>query len=268
MSARQLGEILDLLETGECPRESKPALTKVLQGEDPDLKVRALEFTAELIDGDPFAQLHVELVAGEDERPDVRARAAVALGPTLELCEYGFWDDPYDPPPISRTCFETILKRLERVYRSAEAPKLVRRRVLEAAVRAPRDWQRGAVRAAWNGDDLDWRQTAVFAMGRLSGFEETLAEALEADEDRIVCEAMRSAAGNPSVSNTAETYLQFARDDQAPTSCRVAAIEGLRFVDTPQAFNLLETLTDAPDDEIAGTAAWALDEWHIYNGEY
>lgn len=273
MSARELGEILDLLETGECPRESKPALTKILRGDAPDLKLRALEFTADLIDDDRFARLHIDLVEDDRERTDVRARAAVVLGPTLELCDYAAWetqswDSGFERPPISQSCFREIQERLERVYRTAEAPKLVRRRVLESAVRAPQDWQRGAVRAAWNGDDPEWRRTAVFAMGRLAGFEETLEAALEADDGTIVCEAMRAAAGNASVDGITETCLAYARDDDAPLDCRLAAIEGLRFADSPEVFNLLELLTDSSDDDIAGTAAWALDEWHIYNGEY
>jgi len=266
MSSRPLGEILELLETGECPRESRPALLEILGGGDPDMKLRALEFTAELIEGDEMAERHLELVEDSEERTDVRARAAVALGPAMELCDWGDWESPYDPPPLSRRFFQEIQDRLQRLYRTASVPELVRRRVLESSVRAPRDWHEGAVRAAWCGDDAEWRQTAVFAMGRLAGFEEMLGEALEADDERIVCEALRAAGGREEVPGAVDTAMEYARDGTAPTDCRLAAIEGLRFVDSPEAYDLLERLARSADECVAGTAAWALDEWQIFNG--
>lgn len=267
MSPRQLGEILDLLETGECPHEAKPALLKILQGDQPELKLRALEFTAELIDSDVVAEPHVALVEDDDEQTQVRARAAVALGPTLELCDYASWQSSWDPPPISKTFFHNIQRRFERLYRSASTPKLVRRRVLESSVRAPQDWQRGAVRAAWMGEDPQWRQTAVFAMGRLSGFRNELAEALEADDPKILCEAIRSAAGGE-IPGAAQRFLALAQSTDCPADCRLAAIEALRFVEDTEAFTVLDDLRYDPDDEVAGAAAWAFDEWNVYHAEH
>lgn len=266
MSIRPLGEILELLETGECPRESRPALLEILGGGDPDMKLRALEFTAELIEGDEMAERHLDLVEDSEEHTDVRARAAVALGPALELCDWGDWERPYDPPPLSRRFFDEMQDRFEKLHRSASVPKLVRRRILESSVRAPRAWHRGAVRAAWCGDDLEWRKTAVFAMGRLAGFEEMLGEALEADDERLVCEALRAAGGREDVPGAVETAMARARNAEASTDCRLAAIEGLRFVDSHEAYNLLERLARSADECVAGTAAWALDEWQIFNG--
>lgn len=267
MSPPQLGEILDLLETGECPWESQPALMKILEGDDSKMKLRALEFTSDLIDKDAFALRHLDIVEDGSERTKVRARAAIALGPTIELCGYGFWDDPYDPPPLSRECFRQIQRRFERLYRSADVPKLVRRRALEASVRAPQEWHRGAIRAAWNGEDPEWRRTAVYAMGEVGGFESALSDALDADDKRIVCQALRAAANQDGVPGARKKILHFARTPQAPRGCRIAAIEALRFVSSPDAFSLLDRLTHDRDDEVAGTAAWALDEWTIYNGD-
>ncbi len=264
--ARTLQEILELLETGECPRESRPALVEILDGDDADMKLRALEFTAELIDDDEMAELHLELVESDDERTDVRARAAVALGPALELCEWGSWEAPYDRPPLSKRCFERTQKRLERLYRRAGVPKLVRRRVLEASVRAPCEWHRGVVRAAWQGGDPEWRCTAVLAMGEIGGFEELLGEALEADDERLVCQALRSAAGREGVPGAEAKLLEYARNRAVSTECRLAAIEGLRFVDSREAPRLLEELSRSSDNEVAGTAAWALDEWNVFHG--
>lgn len=56
-----------------------------------------------------------------------------------------------------------------------------------------------------------------------------------------------------------------ARCTDTPLECRLAAIEALRWVDSPEAPVILERLTDSEDDDVAGTAAWALDEWTIHH---
>jgi hypothetical protein len=53
----------------------------------------------------------------------------------------------------------------------ASVPTDVRRRILEASVRAPQDWHRDAIRAAYASDDDVWRLTAVFCMRSVRGFE-------------------------------------------------------------------------------------------------
>ncbi len=61
---------------------------------------------------------------------------------------------------MSMDRFREIERRLESIYRDAAEPKELRRRVLEAAVRSPRDWQRGAIGSAWASGDPEWRITA------------------------------------------------------------------------------------------------------------
>lgn len=265
MSGRHLGTILDLLEIGECPNDCRSALFEILQGDDPDLKLRALEFTPGLVDGDAAAIRHLDLVEHSEEPIEVRARAASALAPALE--EYGSgWEDPYRSRALSREGYRRVQKRLERVYRRATVPKLVRRRVLEASVRAPEPWHRGAIRAAWKEADAAWRRTAVHAMGYVDGFEDALAEALKVDDERIVAAALRSIADCGRVGDAAEVLVGYACSDDCACECRVAAIEGLRFVSSRRARRVLDRLTQSSDDDVAGTAAWALDEWHIRHG--
>jgi hypothetical protein len=265
MSGRHLGTILGLLEIGECPKDCRSALFEILEGDDPDLKLRALEFTSGLVDGDPTALRHLELVEATGEPSEVRARAASALAPALE--EYGSgWEDPYRSRALSRDGYRRVQNRLERVYRQAMAPKLVRRRVLEASARAPESWHRGAIRAAWKEADAAWRRTAVHAMGYVDGFEGALTEALKVDDQRIVAAALRSVANCGRVGDAAEVLVGYACSGDCSCECRVAAIEGLRFVSSRRARRVLDRLTDSPDDDVAGTAAWALDEWYIRHG--
>lgn len=265
MSPRHLGTILGLLKTGESPRESRPALLAALESDDPDMKHRALEFSAELIDGDRMALRHVELVEDPGEETRVRVRAAEALGPVLESARDRARGGRAKGSPISAEGYRRIQRRFERFYRSAQAPKIVRRRVLEASVRSPEDWHRGAIRAAWNSADPAWRRTAVTAMGRLVGFREVLAEALEDEDPGVVCRALRATAGRDDISGVPETFIEYATAPDHPCECRLAAIEALRFVQSRRAREVLSHLTHSRDDEIAGTAAWALDEWRIYN---
>jgi len=265
MSLRHLGTILELLENGESPAECRPALVEILEGDDAELKLRALDFTPDLVDGDSLAIRHLELVEDADEPRDVRVRAAVALGPVLEECESG-WEDSWRESPLSPQGYRLVQRRLERVYRRAEAPEAVRRAVLESSARAPEPWHRGAVRAGWRSEDPAWRRTAVRAMGQIGGFEETLAEAMEADDERVVATALRAMAESGSEPAAVEALVGFACDDETPCECRLAAIEGLRFVDSSEARRVLARLTDCSEDLVAGTAAWALDEWYIRHG--
>ena len=265
MPPRHLGTILELLETGECPRECRPALLEVLEAGDPKMKLRALEFTPELIEGDRIALLHVDLVEDSEEETEVRARAAEALGPALERAGHAVRGEASEASPLSREGYRSIQQRLESFYRSASAPDCVRRRVLATSARAPEQWHRGAIRAAWNSDDPKWRRTAVSAMERLSGFREPLAEALRDDDPKVVCRALRAAAGRDDIPGATEIYIEYALDDTNRCECRIAAIEGLRLSPSKRALEALERLRHCPTDEIAGTATWALDEWRVYN---
>ena len=74
-------------------------------------------------------------------------------------------------------------------------PKEVRRRILEASVRAPQDWHQNAIREAYSSGDESWRLTAVFCMRFVRGFNDQILEALEAENQDIHYQAV-CAAGN------------------------------------------------------------------------
>src|SRR5690606_36527763 len=73
-------------------------------------------------------------------------------------------------------------------------PSEVRRRVLEASARAPSDWHKDAIRAAYYSGDDAWRLTAVTAMRYVASFEEQILEAAEDGEGRLLEEALRAVA--------------------------------------------------------------------------
>ena len=143
--------------------------------------------------------------------------------------------------------------------------KLLRRRALEAAVRAPRDWQEDAVRAAYQSEDEDWQVTAVFCMGLLPNFDDQILEALATDRDVVRLEAVR-AAGEQEVTAAARTILHLAEDESTDRDLRLAAIDALGTLRPDGSDDLLDALVDGEDDEIAEAAEAALEERIAFAG--
>ena len=67
------------------------------------------------------------------------SQAAISLGPVIEHADTDGFEDP-DDVPISEATFHRIQNSLRKLYLDADVPKDVRRRILEASVRAPQDW--------------------------------------------------------------------------------------------------------------------------------
>jgi hypothetical protein len=89
-------------------------------------------------------------VAGNSGEPEqLRARAAISLGPALEQAETAGFEDPEDVPITERT-FRNLQDSIEKLYLDDRSPKEVRRRSLEASVRAPQTWHQDAIRNAYD----------------------------------------------------------------------------------------------------------------------
>src|SRR5713101_8395042 len=125
--------LLDILRT-DRPSESDLLLATELAG---DLTV----INDELVDALLF------ILRSGDKSEMARGRAAISLGPVLEHADTESLEDADDLPIAERT-FHGIQESLRELYMDANVPKEVRRRILEASVRAPQDWHRDAVRAA------------------------------------------------------------------------------------------------------------------------
>src|SRR5207248_170415 len=125
---------------------------------------------------------------------EIRARAAISLGPVLEQVDIDGLEDTEDVP-ITEATFHRIQTSLRRVYVDGSTPKEVRRRVLEGSARAPESWHRDAIAAAYANDDEAWKLTAVFCMRFVKGFNGEIVEALNSRNPDIRYEAV-VAAGN------------------------------------------------------------------------
>ncbi len=128
------------------------------------------------------------------ESEELRCQAVISLGPALEHADTDEFEDP-DDVPITEQTFHGTKDTLRKLYMDGDVPKNVRRRILEASVRAPQDWHRDAVRAAYSSDDEDWKLTAVFSMCFIRGFDDQILEALESADPDIHYQAV-CAAGN------------------------------------------------------------------------
>ena len=69
----------------------------------------------------------------------------------------------------------------------------VRRRILEAVVRSPQDWQEAAIRTAWHSGDEDWMRTAVVGMRFVPGFEREILEIVGTRRHVLLLGAVRAA---------------------------------------------------------------------------
>src|ERR1017187_2287733 len=112
---------------------------------------------------DGLAHALVAIVGNAAEPEELRAKAAISLGPALEQAYIDEFDDP-ESVPISEKTFRKIQQSLRKAYLDSGVPKFVQRRILEASVRAPEEWHSGVIRSAWSNNDTEWKLTAVFCM--------------------------------------------------------------------------------------------------------
>jgi hypothetical protein len=251
----------DLKETPpwEWPRDTAQRLLAILRDRGASLAGRQL--AAELsgdytVVDDALGSTLLSILRSGDEPDALRSTAAIALGPALEHSDSFGFEDPGDIL-ISEGGFRDIQQSLQRLYMDATVPKDVRRSVLDASVRAPRDWCADAIRAAYAGADEDWRLTAVFGMRFVKGFEDQILEALSSRSPDVLRHAV-SAAGNWQIDAAwprVEGILEAERPDR---DVLLAAIEAAVSIRPEEAAERLGELADSQDEDIADAAAEAL----------
>ena len=80
----------------------------------------------------------LSIVLRGDETEALRCQAVLSLGPVLEYAYTDGFDDP-EEVPISEGTFRRLQESLRKLYLDTDMAKNVRRRILEASVRAPRE---------------------------------------------------------------------------------------------------------------------------------
>ncbi len=255
--------------------EANRELVRALRSADREIRSFALAEASPMVD-DELARELLRFARDPERSEQERGDALIALGPALELCSYEEADDGSLPAPLpgeedwwdlplSSAAYREAGDALRRIYLDAAQPKLVRRRALEAAVRAPRDWQRDAAGSAWRSADPEWRLTAVFIMGHLQGFAAEIEEALNSDDLPVVREALL-AIGRAGIEELADRLVTTAEDPAAARELRLAAIEALGELGPEDADNLLAMLSQSDDKELAAAAEDAFEELELMRG--
>ena len=240
------------------PENADKIILLVLEDEHADASDRMLatelagDFT---VINDELVDALLSILKDSAESAELRGKAAISLGPVLEHGDNDGFEDP-DDVPISEGTFEKIQESLPRLYMDAGVPKSTRRRILEASVRAPRDWHQGAIRAAYSSDDDDWKLTAVFSMSWVRGFDEQILEALKSDKQDIHYQAVR-AAGTWALDaawSQVSGLVSSKETDKALLLVAIDAVAGIR----PEEAGLLFDLTHSDDEDIAEAAYEAM----------
>jgi hypothetical protein len=197
------------------------------------------------------------VIAGNPGEPEeLRARAAISLGPILEHGDMGGFDAP-DDMPITEGEFRNIQDLLRKLYFDGSTPKEVRRRVLEASVRAPEAWHQDAIAQAYSSGDKKWVLTAVFAMRWVRGFDNQILAALESADPDIHYEAVR-AAGNWELDVAWPHVVDLVNDPDTPKHLLLAAIGAVGSIRPEEAAMILIDLASSDDEDIAEAADEAL----------
>lgn len=205
---------------------------------------------------DDIGSALLSIVCDSEETQDTRAAAAIALGPALEHAGSIGFEDP-DDILLSEQAIRHIQESLRKLYLNAAVPDEVRRSILEVAVRAPQDWSRDAVRAAYASPAEAWTLTAVFGMRFVPGFEDQIIEALTSPNQDIYYQAV-CAAGNWEIDAAWPHIETILRADSVDKPLLLAAIEAAVSVRPQAAVGLLTELTDSEDEDIADAAFEAL----------
>jgi len=241
------------------PDEARETIFDVLserQTDSDDRLIAAQMASEEVVMDDELADLLLSIIQDNDEPEKLRCAAAISLGPALEVGDMMGFDDA-DDLLLSRAQFEKIQKHFLMFYHDAEIPTKVRRKVLEAAVRAPLDWHKNATQAAYASDSEEWRLTAVFCMCYIGDFEEQILEALNSENPHIHYQAVR-AAGNWEIKAAWPHVSSLLHRNEIEKPLLLAAIDAAASIRPSEAGEILSELMESNDEDVVEAVCEAL----------
>ena len=252
----------------EWPEDAGKMFLRVLRDDEADESERLL--AAELagdttVIDDELADALLSIVSSGGEAERLRATAAISFGPALELADEEGFDD-FGDAPISEVTFDKIQESLGTLYGDTGVPKEVRRRILEASVRAPLDWHEDAIRAAYANDDEDWKLTSVFCMCWVDGFEDQILEALKSENSEIHFQAV-CAAGAREIDAAWPHVAALVSEQGDDKDLLLAAIDAAAGIRPDEAGTILVDLTEDEDGDIAEAAREAMAMAEIAAGD-
>lgn len=272
--------VLHTIDPWDWPEETPALLLKTLKDGDSteDDLLKAVEMAGEFcVMNDDLAMALLAVIGLDDRSERIRGRSAIALGPVLEESwTYGF-EDP-DEVPITEESFDSIQSSLETLFSNTDLPKEVRRRILEASVRAPQPWHKDAIRQAYVDPDQDWQLTAVFCMRFVHGFKKQILKALDSTDIHVHCEAIQ-AAGNSEMDAAWGHVEAILTQNHSDKDLLLAAVEASVQIRPMEACALLTDLLNSEDEDIVDVVNESLamasgiagldydDDWDGFDGE-
>jgi hypothetical protein len=219
-------------------------------------RLEAAEMAGDLIVmNEDIAGALISILTNPAEPEKLRAQAAIAFGPVLEQAEIDF-DEP-EQLPISVDTLVHIAETLHRLFSDDGTPKELRRRILEASVRAEQDWHADAIAAAWASGDPEWVLTSVFAMRYVPGFEDQILAALKNPDPDTHFEAVQG-AGARELDGAWPHIVALLKNRGTPKQLLLAAIEAAGIIRPQEAGEVLYKLAESRDEEIAEAANEAI----------
>jgi len=243
----------------EWPKDAGAAVLEILRDDsagESDRRLAAEMAGDPTVINDALAEALLTIVASAAATVELRSVAAISLGPALEHADTMGFEDA-DDILLSEEMVVRVQRTLHGLFTDAEVPEDVRRRILEASVRAPRNWHQDAVRFACDSRDQGWRRTGVFCMRFVSGLDDEILEALGSDDAEVHYHAV-CAAGNWEVDAAWPHIADLVTSDDTDKSLRLAAIEAMADIRPRHAAEVLVDLTDLDDDDIVEAAHEAL----------
>jgi len=244
-------KILNNTPPWEWPEDAGTTILGVLTDEHAEGsdRVLAAELAGdEVVVNDEFADALLTIVGNRGEPEELRGRAAISLGPALEHADtFGFEDA--DDLLISEAAFLRIQRSLRDLFQEAAVPQDVRRRILEASVRAPLEWHNEAVRSAYSSEDGAWKLTAVFSMRFIRGFDDQILESLNSEVPDIHLEAV-CVTGSWGMDAAWSHVVALVSASDTEKDLRIAAIDALATIRPLEAGDILDSLSDSDDEEI------------------
>ncbi len=257
-------QILKVTPPWEWPGNAGKTLLAVLRDRraTPSDRLLAAELAGDtVVIDEAISDALLGIVGNASEPDELRGQAAISLGPVLEeadieMSDTGEFDDP-DMVPIGEKTFRRIKQTLHKLYLDIGSSKLVRRRILEASVRAAEEWHNGAIRTAYASEDPEWKLTAVFGMKYVRGFDDQILEALESADPQIHYEAV-CAAGEREVDEAWPHVAALLKSPDTAKELLLAAIEASAGIRPREAGELLVSLAHSDDEDIAEAAHEAM----------
>lgn len=249
----------------EWPENAGEFISKVLHEKNAPVSDRVL--AAELagdnvVMNDDLGNLLLTIIQDNDEPEELRAKAAISLGPALDYGNMMEFDDP-DDIVLSEKVFHKVQEQLQDIYQDTTSPKILRRRVLEASVRAPMDWHKQAIEEAYRSNDQEWLLTAVFCMGYIKGFNDQILESLKSENPDIFYQAI-CAAGNWGVKEAWPYVHEIITGEDVDKLLLIAAIEASIHINPSESMEILTELSCSDDDDIAEAADEAMSMAGMY----